>query len=388
MYVLKTDSMRVPLKVWSAEGSIEPQCIEQMKNVCALPFAFHHVSLMPDGHLGIGASIGSVVPLKNNIVCSIIGVDIGCGMCALKTDIKNFNTEILKKVMEEVRQLVPVGFNKQKVAQDHSLMPTCRVGEVCDREYGNALLSIGSLGGGNHFCEFQKDKEGYLWVMIHSGSRNLGKQVADFYIKKAEAINAKYFSSVPTEHKLAFLPLDSQEGQDYLTEMEYCVQFALANRKLMMANVQKVLGSNFNQINFDPIINIAHNYARMENHFGENVMVHRKGATSAKLGEVGIIPSNMGNNSYIVEGKGNPDSFQSCSHGAGRTMGRKQAQRTLNLEAEKAALDAKGIIHSVRSAEDLDEAPSSYKNMDVVMAEQQDLIKVLVELTPLGVIKG
>ena len=224
--------------------------------------------------------------------------------------------------------------------------------------------------------------------MIHSGSRNFGKQVADHYNKLAEAINTKYFSSVPLDYELAFLPLDSDEGQAYKVEMDYCIDFALANRKLMMKNVQSVLGVNFPYATCEPIINIAHNYARLENHFGENVIVHRKGATSAKLGEVGIIPSNMGNDSYIVEGKGNPDSFQSCSHGAGRAMGRKQAQRTLNLSAEQDALNAKGIIHSVRSVDDLDEAPSSYKNMDVVMAEQQDLVKVLVELSPLGVIKG
>ena len=381
--------MRVPIKSWCMKP--EDGAIQQAKNLANLPFVFKWVSLMPDTHQGYGMPIGGVLATKGVIIPNAVGVDIGCGMCALKTNIKDFDTEILKKVIGEIRQVVPVGFSKHQQRQDSDLLPSPNhylLGEVCAREYEKAHYSVGTLGGGNHFLELQKDKEGYLWVMIHSGSRNLGKRVAEHYNDLAIKLNEKWHSSVPVDHELAFLPLDSKEGEDYLMEMDYCVHFALANRKLMMKNVQWVLGANFPYATCEPIINIAHNYARMENHFGENVMVHRKGATSAKLGEVGIIPSNMGNDSYIVEGKGNPESFASCSHGAGRAMGRKQAQRSLNLTAEKAALDAKGIIHSVRHVEDLDEAPSSYKNMDIVMAEQQDLVKILVELSPLGVIKG
>jgi len=388
MKVFKDESMRVPVKSWCINP--EDGAIEQAKNLARLPFVHKWVSLMPDTHQGYGMPIGGVLATKGVIIPNAVGVDIGCGMCAIKTNVTAYNTEILKVVFDEIRKVVPVGFNKHAEKQDSSLMPEISGGydSVIVREYDNAHYSIGTLGGGNHFLELQKDKENNLWVMIHSGSRNLGKQVADHYNKLAEAMNQKWFSSVPLDWDLAFLPLDSQEGQNYLVEMEYCVQFALANRKLMLDNVLKVLKTHFPEMAPEPMINIAHNYARLENHYGENVVVHRKGATSAKLNEIGIIPSSQGSTSYIVRGKGNQESFQSCSHGAGRTMGRKQAKNTLNLTAEINALNEKGIIHSVRSVDDLDEAPSSYKNIDVVMAEQKDLVDIVVELSPLGVIKG
>jgi len=261
MKVIKDDSMKVPVKSWCMNP--EDGAIEQAKNLARLPFVHKWIALMPDTHQGYGMPIGGVCATKGVIIPNMVGVDIGCGMCALKTNIRGFDTEILKKVIGEVRKVVPVGFNKHPVAQDASLMPTGRMGAVCEREYKNALFSIGTLGGGNHFLEFQKDKEGNLWVMIHSGSRNFGKQVADHYNKLAEAINTKYFSSVPLDYELAFLPLDSDEGQAYKVEMDYCIDFALANRKLMMKNVQSVLGVNFPYATCEPIINIAHNYARL-----------------------------------------------------------------------------------------------------------------------------
>jgi len=234
--------------------------------------------------------------------------------------------------------------------------------------------------------------------MIHSGSRNLGKQVADHYNKIAKLNNEKWFSSIPKEDDLAFLPADSLMGENYIREMNYCVEFALANRKLMMGRIQNIFADQFDYldanddrmpgIGFDEIINIAHNYAQMENHFGQNVMVHRKGATLARKDTIGIIPGSQGTKSYIVKGKGNPESFMSCSHGAGRVMGRKQAQRELDLEKEIKLLNDKGVIHSIRGEKDLDEAPGSYKDIKTVMKNQEDLVEVLVELTPLGVIKG
>ena len=219
--------------------------------------------------------------------------------------------------------------------------------------------------------------------MIHSGSRNLGKQVADHYNKIAKVLNERYFSSVPKEWDLAFLSIDSEEAQCYLAEMQYCVDFALANRKHMMHTICDIM-------NVDPteMINIAHNYARLENHFGVNVYTHRKGATLASKNTIGIIPGSQGTKSYIVKGKGNPESFMSCSHGAGRTMGRKQAQRELNLADEIAKLDSQGILHSIRGVGDLDEAAGAYKPIDVVMKNQEDLVEILVELSPLGVVKG
>lgn len=384
-----TDNCKIPIKSWCENP--EEGAINQARNMANLPFAFRYIALMPDTHQGFGMPIGGVLATKDVIIPNAVGVDIGCGMCALKTNIQDYTTDLLKKVIGEIREHIPVGFNRHQVKRNDSLIPlfNSKISyPVIETELDNALFSVGTLGGGNHFIELQKDKDNYLWVMIHSGSRNLGKKVADHYNKKAIALNEKYFSNVPKEYELAFLPLASQEGWDYDSEMQYCIDFALCNRKLMMENVKGVLSNNFSSIQFDKLINIAHNYARKENHFGQNVIVHRKGATSARLDEIGIIPGSQGTRSYIVKGKGNKESFESCSHGAGRKMGRKQAQKTLNLEAEQKILNDLGVIHAVRNTDDLDESPGSYKNIDTVMAEQKDLVDILVELSPLGVIKG
>jgi tRNA-splicing ligase RtcB (3'-phosphate/5'-hydroxy nucleic acid ligase) len=223
--------------------------------------------------------------------------------------------------------------------------------------------------------------------MIHSGSRNLGSKVADYYNKLAIKLNEKWFSSIPKEWELAFLPIDTQEAHDYSNEMNYCIEFALANRKLMMDRIINIFKYE-TQYKINLTININHNYARWENHYGENVIVHRKGATSAKLGEIGIIPGSQGSHSYIIKGLGNKESFESCSHGAGRSMGRNEATKKLNLENEIKILEDQGIIHSIRSIKDLDEATSSYKNIDTVMKNQKDLVEILVELQPIAVIKG
>jgi tRNA-splicing ligase RtcB len=230
--------------------------------------------------------------------------------------------------------------------------------------------------------------------MLHSGSRNLGTKVADHYDKVAKNINKYWLSVVPVKHDLAFLPIDSDEGKLYMKEMQYCVDFALANRQLMMTRIinifkctpTAILPSEWNEAEKN-MINIAHNYAAMENHFGENVMVHRKGATKATEGLMGIIPGSQGSSSYIVKGKGNRDSFKSCSHGAGRAMGRNDAKRKLNLEEEQKRLDDMGVIHSVASMEDLDEAVGAYKDIDTVMANQSDLVDIEISLRPLGVVK-
>jgi tRNA-splicing ligase RtcB len=293
-----------------------------------------------------------------------------------------------------------VGFEKNNVPMGLSAIGdvTCALmdglgglGHVMAREYATARRSLGTLGGGNHFIEIQKGSDGYIWVMLHSGSRNPGKQVADYYNKKAIELNEKYYSQIPQKWELAFLPLDSEDGQEYMEEMRSCVEYAFINRKLMIDRIVEVFKDVINeseQICFDPMINIAHNYATMEHHFGKNVLVHRKGATSAKNGEIGIIPGSQGTSSYIVKGRGNMDSFMSCSHGAGRKMGRKQAERTLNLEEEVKKLNDRGILHAIRGVGDLDEASGAYKDIDVVMKEQEDLVEIMVKLEPLAVIKG
>jgi tRNA-splicing ligase RtcB len=381
----------VPIKLWLDE--VEKDALTQAINLANLPFAFKHVSLMPDTHFGYGMPIGGVFAAKNVIIPNAVGVDIGCGMCAVKTNIETASIERkqLTQIMKGLRELIPLGLKNHKERQDENLMPQDFDIDnllIVKRQYLAALKQIGTLGGGNHFIEFQRCNNGFLWIMIHSGSRNFGLRVAEYYHKIAKELNELYFSSIDPKIDLAFLPFKTDVAYMYYKEMQYCVAFALANRKLMMNRIQEVVSTVFNNAVFDPMINIAHNYAAWEEHFGEKVIVHRKGATSAKVGEIGIIPGSQGTKSYIVEGLGNPESFMSSSHGAGRKMGRATAIRELNLEEEKRKLDEQGIIHAIRGKSDLEEAASAYKDISQVMNFQKDLVKINVELSPLAVIKG
>jgi tRNA-splicing ligase RtcB len=306
--------------------------------------------------------------------------------------------------MNMVRNRIPLGFHKHKHPQPLKWMPKFGASiksleyPVVNREFDNALKSLGTLGGGNHFIEFQKGSDDHIWIMIHSGSRNLGYKVAEHYNLLARKKALQWHTKVPREYDLAFLPIDSEEGSDYIREMRYCVEFALCNRRVMMDAIVEIMielghfqaeeAADDLQEMVDGMINIAHNYAQIESHYGRNVMVHRKGATLARADTVGIIPGSQGSKSYIVQGKGNIESFNSCSHGAGRLMGRKQAQKTLNLKDEIKHLDDMGVIHTVRTEKDLDESTGSYKNIQTVMDNQKDLVDILIELTPLAVIKG
>jgi tRNA-splicing ligase RtcB len=382
---------KLPIKLWLDEP--EEGAMQQARNLANLPFAVSHICLMPDAHKGQGMPIGGVLATDNVIIPNAVGVDIGCGMCAVKSNIlaDNLERKQLTTIMSGIRELIPLGFDHHKERQDESLTPQhFNIDEmvVVKRQYLAALKQIGTLGGGNHFIELQRSSDGYLWIMIHSGSRNFGLQVAEYYDKAAKKLNAQYFSSVDPKDGLAFLPFASDEAHTYYKEMQYCTEFAFANRKLMMERIQSVVTSTLSGVEYEPLINIAHNYAAWEEHFGKKVIVHRKGATSAKAGEVGIIPGSQGTKSYIVEGLGNPDSFTSCSHGAGRRMSRKAAVNNLNLEEERRKLDEQGVIHSIRHKNDLEEASSAYKDIAQVMAFQSDLVKIRVELSPLAVIKG
>ncbi len=382
--------VKIPIKMWLDD--IDENALEQAKNLANLPFVFRHVALMPDCHPGFGMPIGGVIATEDVIIPNAVGVDIGCGMGAVKTSLNEIDAKALRQIMSGIRQLVPLGFKHHKKAQDEKLMPSIETipeNGIVWQEFESATKQIGTLGGGNHFIEIQKGSDNHIWIMVHSGSRNIGLKVAEHYNKLAIQLNRKWYSCVERKFDLAFLPAETQEAQDYFAEMQYCIDFAFANRMLMMDRIQSVFsdtfGVKFEAMNF---INIAHNYARRENHFGANVIVHRKGATSAREGETGIIPGSQGTKSYIVRGKGNPESFHSCSHGAGRVLGRRQAMRELVLEDEIKRLDKKGIVHAIRTTRDLDEAPGAYKNIAEVMKNQEDLVDILVELTPLAVIKG
>lgn len=389
-----------PIKLWLDD--IEEGALNQAKNLANLPFVFKHIAIMPDAHQGYGMPIGGVMATQDVIIPNAVGVDIGCGMCAIKTSIQEIGQDTIKKIMGGskefkggIRTRIPVGFGHHSKKQDGKWMPDIdmfisgiEMLPIVNQEYNSALKQVGTLGGGNHFIEIQQDSDGYIWLMIHSGSRNIGYKVANHYNKIAIELNEKWHTSIPKKWELAFLPIDSVEGQSYLHEMQYCVDFALCNRKLMMERVKESIMDIRKDVEFGEMINIAHNYAIREHHFNKNIMIHRKGATLAREGTIGIIPGSQGTSSYIVKGKGNLNSFKSCSHGAGRRMGRKQAQRELDLNTEQKKLNDLGVIHSIRNIKDLDEAAGAYKNISTVMANQKDLVEIIAELKPLAVIKG
>ena len=380
---------RLPIKMWIKD--IEDGAVEQAKNLANLPFAFKHVAIMPDSHQGYGMPIGGVLATKNVIIPNAVGVDIGCGMCSVRTDLTHIEKDDLKKILGIIRKTIPVGFNHHKKQQDTKWMPDVPAHSnlwdlVVGDELQKGLYQIGTLGGGNHFIEIQEGSDGFIWIMIHSGSRNVGYTVAKHYNKLAQELNDRWYSNVPKD--LAFLPNETQEYNNYVDEMNFCIDFALYNRKLMMHRVKEAFVEVMKDVSFPEFINKPHNFATLENHFGTNVMVHRKGACRAREDELGMIPSSQGTTSYIVKGKGNRLSFHSCSHGAGRVMSRTKARETLDLQEEVKRLDEQGILHSIRHKKDLDEAPSSYKDMDEVMACQEDLVDIVVELKPLATIKG
>lgn len=381
-----------PVKIWTDE--VEDTAMRQIENLTTLPFLYHHLAIMPDVHTGMGMPIGGVLACEDAIVPNAVGVDIGCGMCAVKTNwkVSEIPPHVLrKKIMKGIRERIPLGMDHHKEKQDVRFLPEGHEVEkmtIVKARQESILHEVGTLGGGNHFIELQKDENDMLWIMIHSGSRNLGARVGAYYNEMAKTLNSRWHTVVSPEINLAFLPQGSREFGMYWEEMKYCVDFALCNRKLMMERIEEVLYDALTGIEFDPMINIAHNYAACENHFGKNVFVHRKGATLARKGITGIIPGSQGTASYIVEGLGNPESFCSCSHGAGRVLSRKAAIRTLNMAEEVAQLEAKGIVHAIRYQDDMQEASGAYKNIEEVIANELDLVKVRTRLLPVAVIKG
>lgn len=381
-----------PIKIWAKY--VDAHAMKEIFNLSTLPFVFHHLAFMPDVHGGKGMPIEGVLATKGVVIPNAVGVDIGCGMCAVKTSLKvaDIPSEVLRKqILRGIRKQIPLGFDYHKEAQDEAFMPQgfdIDKMTIVKRQYASAKKQVGTLGGGNHFLELQKDTEGTLWVMIHSGSRNLGAQVGSYYNEKAKVLNKRWFSNVDPDIDMAFLPMQTAEAHAYWDEMNYCIDFALCNRRLMMERICQTIGDVYPDVGYEPMFNIAHNYAVWENHFDEKCIVHRKGATRARMGEIGIIPGSQGIKSYIVEGLGNVDSFQSCSHGAGRAMSRTEAVRSLSLEAEVAKLEAQGIVHAIRGQKDLEEAAGAYKDIDEAMANQTDLVKIVTELSPVAVIKG
>ncbi len=387
----KVETEKIPIYLWLDD--MEQGAMEQARHLANLPFAFHHVAIMPDAHQGYGMPIGGVLATVDAVIPNAVGVDIGCGMCAVRTSLTEVPLDLLKKAMSAIRRAVPLGFRHHARPLPPDRLPSlpadpARTLPVVFSEFRSARAQVGTLGGGNHFIEIQRGSDDRIWIMVHSGSRNLGYKVAGHYNRLATRLAPKMAVRIPRNWQLAYLPLDSDEGRLYLDEMRYCVDFALANRREMMERIQEIVADLMGPVDFAAMINIAHNYAAREVHYGREVMVHRKGSTRARRGEHGIIPGSQGSVSYIVRGLGNPESFHSCSHGAGRIMGRKEAQRVLDLAAEKRRLDARNILHAIRHRKDLDEAPGAYKDIDQVMRNQEDLVEIVEVLQPLAVIKG
>lgn len=382
-----------PIKLW-VKDDFEHQALQQAINVANLPDVFRHVAIMPDAHMGMGVPIGCVFATQKTIVPNAVGVDIGCGMTAVKLPIteeiiRNNASAIINGIHQSGILSVRRQGNQSIDLQYHLNRPCT---DFVNLHLFNAINQLGTLGGGNHFIEFQRDQNNDIWLMIHSGSRNLGQKIGVEYNMRAEDLNERYFSSVPISKKLAFLPLDSEEGKNYVKDMNFAVAYAKANREniiMIILDILEKIHSDVSDVDFNvDSINSTHNFARLESHFGHNVMVHRKGATFAGQGEIGLIPGSQGTCSYIVEGLGNKESFDSCSHGAGRKYSRSKAKTVLDLEYEQLVMDDQNIIHNMTSVGNLDEAAGAYKDIDEVMSLQQDLVSITHKLSPILVVKN
>lgn len=411
MFVMyEKENMRFPVRVWLKErGSLEKSCMEQAYHLSRLPFLHKWVSLMPDTHAGMGMPIGGVIAAEGVVIPNAVGVDIGCGMAYTQTnirvaDIKEImtgNGSLIQAMIGDIMRNVPVGFAHHKTEMPCYTMENA-YNELERYEEDGELLGqleagfyqIGTLGGGNHFIELQEDNEGYLCVMIHSGSRHIGKSVCDYFHNKARELNRRWYSDVPDEYRLAFLPTDSHEGKQYLNWMQLSMDFARENREKMMLAVKAVLEKyigRFTQfcLEFSGDINCHHNYAALEHHYDKDVWVHRKGAVRAGNGEMAVIPGAMGSYSYVVMGKGNPESFCSSSHGAGRRYSRKGAMAAFSCEEVILDLQKQGVILGKKGKADVaEESRFAYKDIEEVMDCQQDLVVPVRRLKTIGVVKG
>jgi tRNA-splicing ligase RtcB len=378
----------VDIKLWANPSEVESAALDQLKNITALPWVFHHVAAMPDVHYGKGATVGSVIAMKGAVSPAAVGVDIGCGMAAVKTNLRaSALPDDLRSIRSDLEATIPVGFDGHDElapgvdrsalwAEFAALTP-----EVQSR-IGRARTQMGTLGGGNHFIELCLDTDQNVWMMLHSGSRNIGKELAEIHIARAKKL--AHNASLPDRDLAVFLA-GTKEMKAYRHDLYWAQQYAKENREVMLTLALGVLRDHFPALETETPISCHHNYVAEEIHFGEEVLVTRKGAIRAGEGELGIIPGSMGTASYIVRGLGNADSFESASHGAGRKMSRGQAKRRFTLKDLEQ--QTKGIEcrkdHGV-----LDEIPGAYKNIERVMKNQSDLVEVVAELRQVLCVKG
>lgn len=389
-HVINEEGLR-PIKVWADQ--VDDLSMSQLRSMATLPFiAPQGIAVMPDVHAGKGSTIGSVIPTQDVLIPAAVGVDLGCGMCAAQLSISASDLpESLAPVRAAIEKLVPVGFAQHA----HEI-----VGEVCvpalntlppgplsviDKHLSKMLRQMGTLGGGNHFIELCLDENDRVWVMLHSGSRGIGNLLASKYIDLAKEEMARWHIDLP-DKDLAYLPKGSAHYGDYVAAVHWAQEYAKANRDAMMSLVFSALTNHLRPFAVvDAVVNCHHNYVEMENHFGRNLWVTRKGAIRARQGDMGIIPGSMGQRSYIVVGLGEQNSYCSCSHGAGRLLSRNQARARFTVE--DLVEQTKGV--ECRKDEGvLDEAPGSYKDIDRVMAQQTDLVKVVHTLKQVLCVKG
>ena len=392
----------VPLKLWTRGVPVEDEAKRQLTNAARLPVVFHHIAAMPDVHFGIGATVGSVIPTLKAIIPAAVGVDIGCGMMACKTTLTAEDLpDNLGPLRAAIERAVPHG--RQPGARDPGswgkvpgavdtawaqLEPefTALCQSYPKLEKTNHRNHLGTLGTGNHFIEVCLDEQGAVWFMLHSGSRGVGNAIGTMFIELAKQDALRHNANLP-DRDLAYFEEGARYFGDYVRAVGWAQHFAATNREVMMKRVieaaKTVLHKNF-QSHIEAV-NCHHNYVQKETHFGQEVYLTRKGAVSAKAGELGIIPGSMGARSFIVRGKGNPDSFESCSHGAGRAMSRGDAKRRFTLADHRAATEG---VECRKDKDVIDETPAAYKDIDAVMAAQSDLVEVVHTLKQVVCVKG
>ncbi len=392
------DQGRVPVWVWTDD--IDSKAVDQLVNVARLPFIHDHVAAMPDVHLGIGATVGAVIPTRGAIIPAAVGVDIGCGMNALRLSLKADRLpDSLRGVRSAIEVAVPVGFDMHKSdpVKRSTIVPLAKRLDVILKKhpaiakmqrqspYETWVRQLASLGGGNHFIELCIDEADDLWVMLHSGSRGIGNVIGRYFIQLAQQDMQRHIHNLP-DRDLAYFSEGAAHFDDYVEAVYWAQEYAMINRREMMRRVLDALGGRLPPFEVTKeAINCHHNYVQKERHRGAEVFITRKGAISARDGELGIIPGSMGGRSYIVRGKGSAESFCSCSHGAGRAMSRNEAKRRFNahdLEVQTRGVECrkdKGVV---------DEIPSAYKDIDTVMANQSDLVEVVHRLKQIVCVKG
>jgi tRNA-splicing ligase RtcB (3'-phosphate/5'-hydroxy nucleic acid ligase) len=399
------------VRLWTEGVEVDPSAIKQLANIAALPVIAGHVAVMPDVHLGKGATVGSVIPTRAAIIPAAVGVDIGCGMAAVRTSLSASDLpDSLTALRSRIEQRIPVGF----AAHDEPVKLDCassasawsrtqrlrnEMDSVLQRFEGLRILArmgsvsldkvgrqVGTLGGGNHFVEICLDESQRVWLMLHSGSRNIGKTIGQVAIQMAKDVAAKLDRHLP-DRDLAWLDEGSEEFELYVDGLLWAQRYAAVNREVMLWNVSEALAQEFGRevVLHETAVNCHHNYAQPEEHFGSTMWLTRKGAVSARAGELGIIPGSMGTRSYIVRGRGHAEAYCSCSHGAGRRLSRNQAKRHYSLE------DLERQTAGVECRKDegvLDEIPGAYKDIDAVMAAQSELVEVVHTLKQVLCIKG